>query len=210
MSVSQSQTGFNSCLVAHGLPITTVRYLPFLQAPPSHFNTIYTTLLRLVQLSAKLGQQHILVTADMAIYAKAQEILWAKPKALDGKVTMRLGGMHFNMAFLASLGHIYGDAGLLALLSDSDVYAQATARQMLQGKQYARGVRGIKLVLEALFRSFYNAMECWMETTQDKHFEFPDQKLDELQDAFAAQETPAAIRVASELEQGYVVPLREL
>jgi hypothetical protein len=106
------------------LPVATVRYLPFIQAPPSDFTTIYTGLLRLVALSDKLDQTHILVTADMQIYAKAQEIIWAKPPALEGKVSMRFGGMHMTIAFLAS---VYGDAGLLSLLIDSNVYAEATA-----------------------------------------------------------------------------------
>ena len=98
-----------------------------------YFTTTYTALLRLVQLAEKLDQTHILVIADMQIYAKAQEMLWAKPQALVGKVTMRIGGMHLTMAILASLGTIYGDAGLLCLLADSGAYAEATARQLFKG-----------------------------------------------------------------------------
>ena len=78
----------------------------------------------------------------MAIYSRAQEILWAQPATLAGKVTMQVGGMHLTMAFLASLGTLFGDAGLLHLLCDSDVYATETAKKM-QGKQYSRGIRGI-------------------------------------------------------------------
>ena len=36
------------------------------------------------------------------------------------------------------------------MLVDSDVYAPATARLMLEGKQVSRGNRGMKLMLEAL------------------------------------------------------------
>ena len=63
---------------------------------------------------------------------------------------MRLGGMHIIMAFIASIGKLFGDDGLLSLLIATYVYADATARQMLQGKQFNRAVRGIKQVLEAL------------------------------------------------------------
>ena len=35
------------------------------------------------------------------------------------------------------------------MLVDSDVYAPATARLMLEGKQVSRGNRGMKLMLEA-------------------------------------------------------------
>ena len=60
--------------------------------------------------------------------------------------------MHLNMAYIASIGKLYGDGGLLSMLVDSDVYAPATARRMLEGKQVSRGNRGMKLMLEALYR----------------------------------------------------------
>ena len=154
-------TGFNSFLSSNVPPLTSVSYMPFIRAPPSDLSTIYTVLLQLVAVAEKLGQKHILVTADMAIYSKAQQIIWAKPELLSGKVTMRIGGMHLIMSFLASLGKFYGDGGLLSMLVDSHVYAEATARQMLQGKQYARGIRGIKIVLEALSRLYLSALLDW-------------------------------------------------
>ena len=100
-----SWTGFNSYTSKENQPIAIVRYLPFIRAPPTNFDTIYTSLVQLVQLAGSLGQSHILVTADMAIYSKAQEILWAQPPMLAGKVTMRVGGMHLTMAFLAKSVH---------------------------------------------------------------------------------------------------------
>ena len=53
--------------------------------------------------------------------------------------------------FSGSFGTLLGDAGLLYWLYDSDVYATETAKKMLQGKQYSRGIRDIKLVHEAFF-----------------------------------------------------------
>ena len=94
----------------------------------------------------------MLVTADKAIYSKAQEILWSKSPTLDGKATMLIEGMHLTMTFMARVGRLYGDGGLLSILSDLAVYAEATARQMLQGKQYSRGVRGLKPTHDTLTR----------------------------------------------------------
>jgi hypothetical protein len=70
--------------------------------------TIFTTL----RIYEELGQHHILATADLAIYSKAQHILWSRPDPLVGKVTMKLGAMHLIMAFLASIGKIFGDGVL--------------------------------------------------------------------------------------------------
>ena len=50
--------------------------------------------------------------------------------------------MLLNMAYIASIWKLYGNGGLLSMLVDSDVYAPATARLMLEGKQVSRGSRG--------------------------------------------------------------------
>ena len=117
-----SWSGFNSVTSDAKQLTAIVRYLPFIRSPPTDFDTIYTILVHLVKLAESLDQSHILVTADMAIYSRAQEILWAQPAALAGKVTMRIGGMHLTMAFLASLGTLFGDGGPLHLLCDYDVF----------------------------------------------------------------------------------------
>jgi len=72
---------------------------------------------------------------------------------------MRLGGMHLIMAFLASIGNFFGDGGFRNILFSSEVYASATSNQMLQGKQYARAIRGIRLANEALTHLFLTAAE---------------------------------------------------
>ena len=77
-------------------------------------------MIQLVQLAEELGQHHVLVTADLAIYSKAQQTLWNKPELLKGKITMRLGGMHITMAYLASIGKLYGDGGLFDILTESE------------------------------------------------------------------------------------------
>ena len=67
--------------------------------------------------------------------------------------------MHLIMAFLANTGNIFGDVGLHDIRVSSEVYASATTNQMLQGKQYTRAIRGIRLVHEALTHLFLTATE---------------------------------------------------
>ena len=57
----------------------------FLCAPPSAFSPIYIILKKLVQVLEKIGQSHILVTADMAIYTKGQQMIWSKTPALGSQ-----------------------------------------------------------------------------------------------------------------------------
>ena len=60
-------TAFNANMDTTEVPITTVSNLLFTQAPPTDLDTIYTTLLKLVQIAGIVGQEHIFVTADFAI-----------------------------------------------------------------------------------------------------------------------------------------------
>ena len=46
---------------------------------------------------------------------------------------------------------------------NSDVYAPVTARLMLEGKQVSRGNRGMKLMLEALYRLYQEAFWAWVQ-----------------------------------------------
>ena len=93
-------------------------------------------------------------------WAGVQQILWDTPPLLDGRVTLRLG-MHLTMAYVAAIGKLFGDGGLWGLLMATGVYAEATTRQMLQGKQYDRGVRGIRLVTEALLHLRNKSVGKW-------------------------------------------------
>jgi len=67
--------------------------------------------------------------------------------------------MHLIMAYIASIGNIYGDGGLHNILTSSNVYASATACLMLQGNHYARGIRSIRLVHEAMSNLYLSSAE---------------------------------------------------
>ena len=193
-------SGYNSTISDANLPITNIRYMPFLRASPTDLSTIYTILTKLVEMSTTIGQSHILVTADMAIYSKAQQILWEKPAELDEKITMRVGGMHTTMALLASIGKLYGDGGLLSLWVESNTYAEATAKQMLQGSQVARGVRGIKIVYEGLFRVFYESFKVWLEKSNRGPMDDRcQQSFQDLQHAFTIKNSETARNAAHDL-----------
>ena len=160
MSFLPAWSGFNAMVSLSSIPVANVRYLPFISAPPTDFSTIYTAILRLLSIAKSLDQSHILVTADLAIYSKAQQIIWSRPD-LQSCTTMRLGGMHLIMAFVGSIGKLYGDGGLLDILTSSNVYASSTAQMLLQGKHYAKGIRGVKIAHEALTHLYLAAAESY-------------------------------------------------
>ena len=74
-----------------------------------------------------------MVTADMAIYSKAQQILSAEPESLSRTGTVKLGGIHLTMAFIASFGKLFRN-GLHHIFTASNVYADCTTSLIYQGK----------------------------------------------------------------------------
>ncbi|CAG9760430.1 unnamed protein product [Ceutorhynchus assimilis] len=163
-------SSYNNILSDNEIVVSDIFYLPFLNNPATEYDTIYTSMIRLLQLAKELDQNHIVITADLAIYSKAREILWNDPPELKGSVTLMLGGMHLNMAYIASIGYIFGDGGLTTMLTETDVYAEATCKLMMEGKQYSRAIRGLTLAADALFRLFFKSLEHWFNNPESNKF----------------------------------------
>ena len=140
-------------------------------APPTDYNTIYTTLLRNKEIANSLGYKHLPIFFDMGLLTKALEITWAQPEVLQGIYPCE-GGMHLLMAVMAAIGHLYGSAGIHQLLHDSGVFAAGTAHQILAGKDFDRGLYALKLVDEVLNSLFLREFEVWCKL---KHAILPPQ-----------------------------------
>ena len=122
---------------------------PILLAPPNDLNAVYTTLVRTKEQMHSLGQFVCPIVFDMGLLTKALEITWAYPNEFESVLPME-GGMHFMMSVFGGIGHIYGDAGLKQLMTDSDVFARLTADHILSGKDFDRAVRAVLIIDEAL------------------------------------------------------------
>lgn len=142
-------TGYNSTLSAHKPEYTLVSYAPIIDAKPSDMATIYTSMKKCSDMTTALGQVHSVQTYDQQLYAVAKQVQFAKPETFHNHI-LRLGGFHTLACYIASVGKLWGSGGLSDLLIDSSTYAAATADQMLAGKQFNRGVRGLMLAYEAL------------------------------------------------------------
>ena len=70
------------------------------------------------------------------------------------------------MCVSAAIGWLYGDAGLKYLLIDSEVFAAGTVQQMLQGKDFDRGLYAFKLVDEVLNNQFYKMFKAWCDKSE--------------------------------------------
>ena len=115
---------------------------------------------------ASLGQQYSVITFDLAIYMKVKEIQWRSPREFTD-VVIRMGGFHIAFNFLAVIGKMFEDSELADLLIESGVYGFNTASNLLKGKSYNRGIRGHKLVMEALMRLQWQEMHKWKSERKD-------------------------------------------
>lgn len=128
---------------------TKVVPLPFINAPPSDYDTVYTALMYAAELCERVNQHNVIITFDQPLYWKAREIV--SGSASDprlSKCVVRLGGFHLLMSYIGCMGYLMGGSGLKELLST--VYAPTSVEKMLQGHAFARAVRGHLITQTAL------------------------------------------------------------
>ena len=76
-------SGYNTLTSMKDSPVSMVRYMPFINGSPSDLSTIYTALVEIVKTCDSMGHDHVLVTADMAIYSNSQQLHIVKHNMLD-------------------------------------------------------------------------------------------------------------------------------
>ena len=91
--------------------------LPFICAPPSDKDTIYTSLLLAQKKAEALNLDYMYVTFDQPLYIKALEIILTSADARLKNVIPILGGFHLLMSYMGSIGNIMGGSGIDEILS---------------------------------------------------------------------------------------------
>ena len=143
-------------------PVSMISFNPILMATPTDFSTIYTSLLQAKETAAELGFENTVVFFDMGLLTRALEIVWARPDELKGVIPLA-GGMHLLMSYIASIGYLFGDAGLKQLLHESDVFAAGTVNNMLSGKDFDRAIYGLHLIDEAFHGLLIKQFQQWCQ-----------------------------------------------
>lgn len=127
--------------------------LPFINYPPSQYDTVLTSLRMANEKCRATGQKTCFVTFDQPLYIKAKEILANSGPELNN-VVARLGGFHLLMSFLGTIGSIMGGSGLKELFAT--IYAENSIDKMMSGRAYARAVRAHTLSQLALAQEIVN------------------------------------------------------
>lgn len=135
--------------------------LPFVNNPPSDYNTIFTVLSKAAaDNKLKHNQKRCFVTFDQPLYFKAREILASvESNELNelSAITVRLGGFHTLMSFLGAIGFIMDGSGLKKALCE--IYAEKSVEKMLTGHDYSRAIRGHFLMYQALSNIAFESLQ---------------------------------------------------
>ena len=94
---------------------TSSMYLPLIDAKPADKSTILTAKIKATELTKTTGQSFTVFTCDQQLYKLLVQIKWAHLEKFTNFIP-RLGGMHFLMAFISSIGTLMVNTGLDDLL----------------------------------------------------------------------------------------------
>ena len=123
-------------------------FLPMIDTSASDMSCIYSTLYFVCMQAKRCGVTPIL-TFDQPLYWKVSMIQLAESTGSRIKsAVIRLGGLHLQMSFLSSIGHLMGGSGLEDVFET--IYAANSVKHMLTGKAISLTIRGHLLVYGAL------------------------------------------------------------
>ena len=149
-------TGFNIKMCPDNIPLSSIKYLPVIEANPTEMSTIYTILLKSIEIADKLEIDSLVLVSDQAIYSKIQQIRW-KNDVFNQRLVVRLGEFHTVMAFLSVIGKRFKDAGLINIIIESEIVAAGSVDGVISGKHYNRSLRTHKLLFEAFSQMLWSA-----------------------------------------------------
>ena len=92
--------------------MTTIGYLPIIQAPAHDIDTLNTIVQRALHILQALNQNYLVLTVDEALFPKLMELKWSVPEYANILIP-RLGGLHISMNFLRVIGQHMQDSGLI-------------------------------------------------------------------------------------------------
>ena len=155
-------TGFNSIVSRAVSDKTRVGLLPLINAPAHESDTMWTVIQRCLKISEKVNPgQSTVLTLDQQLYSKAKELRWCRPEECK-LLLVRLGSFHTALNFMRVIGQHFTDSGLLEVWTESGVYGENTASNIIAAKSYNKAMRAHKLTYEAVWRIYQKLFLDWL------------------------------------------------
>ena len=92
-------------------PANGYMFGPLIDAPPSHPDTILTTLLYMQRSLVDMGMVHVQLSMDMQLYEVAKQVCWHDPVQFSN-VIAHPGGMHIMQSLIISIAKLMKSSGL--------------------------------------------------------------------------------------------------
>ena len=172
-SLSQGQdamewNGFNNQLSRNQgalKPTTFYMFGPLIDAPPSHPDTIFTTLTYMQTSLVDMGMEKVHVSMDMQLFVVTKQVCWHQPMRFHN-VIVHPGGMHIIQSFISCIAKLMKASALEVYVSAA--YGGLTG--IFNGKSWVKAMRAFRGVSAALLKRFLS--------TGPKTFEQIEQYLD--------------------------------
>ena len=130
-------SGWNAQRDTDRNPKQVVRYLKPIPLPPTRTDVVKETLNRALKIAEECGDDHALVTYDLAVAKIAKQIQDTEQPLYD-KVFIMFGSFHVEMSFFGALGRLIEGSGGPYVMTEEDVIAPGSLNKFLKGKQYNR------------------------------------------------------------------------
>ena len=127
---------------------TKVIYKPLINKTPSDPSTILTAMCDIETTGKKSGQRETVFTCDQQLYRVTLDTIWNDPSRWT-YFYPRIGGMHWLMSFVGSVGKLTKNSGLDMLMKT----AFAGVEMMLTGKKFPMNIRAVRIVVVELLRT---------------------------------------------------------
>lgn len=159
-------SGFNTSIArmsgAEEKPASTYLFGPVVDAPPSHPDTILTSMCYMQKSMRNLGMKYTHLSQDMQLFIVASQIKWNNMEQFKD-VIIRPGVMHIIMSACGAIGKLNKGSGVEVLISAS--FGGLTG--IMNGKSWVRAMRAFRMTCEAILSEFFSTGVKTMEELHD-------------------------------------------
>ena len=146
-----SWSAFNALCSKEDLLVKQVGFLPVIPYPVTKHATVYTALLNFNSILEQLDQNYLPVACDEGVYAIAREIQLVNQEKFKN-IVLLLGAFHMAKILLRCLGKYVLGSGVSNVFIECSVFGVNVVQSVLEGKNYVRGVKGMLMLGETMFR----------------------------------------------------------
>ena len=147
-------SGYFSQFVSDMLPQQNVLFLERIMESPTKNRTVVETMKKRINVAEKCNQKYAIVTYDLTIALKAQQIQATESPTFD-RLFIMFGDFHLELAFYGAQEAYLDERGVENVLVESEVLAEGSLSGLIEGKSYNCCVRIHDLLATAMEEILY-------------------------------------------------------